>query len=169
MIQKKSICMMLVTILFLKATQSKYDIELITEDPKPQKVLVFADFNFSNILIQSQMFDCNQHDSCEWYNQEMQIGEYMGSKYTYQEAFIKFKFEKIATKGSKNINFQDVRISVRITDSFNVLGLNDKTPLSSFLDDGTEFVLDLKKKTLKLQDMSSDKCRKIRRGWLRFF
>ena len=135
-------------------THSKFDITLETNDKKPKKLVLFADFNFSHLLLQSVNFDCDKNDSCEWKNKNIQVDKYGKYEYKYREALITINFKKMIPDHPKAIANMEVKVLFRITDSFNVLGINDKTSITRYLQPNNEFVVDLKKKTVHTQEIS---------------
>ena len=139
--------------LLVGVAQSRFDISLLTDDDSPKKIVLFLDFNFPYTLIQSSNLDCDRLDSCEWINNDRQVGKYMDQEYQYTEAVVTFKFEDNQKSDKGYIKHRRVKVSVRITDHFNVLGINNKTVFPNLLETDHEFVFSLNKKTIKVQKM----------------
>ena len=136
---------------FSGLVNSRFDMNLKTSDKPSQNVVLFLNFNFPYILIQSENLKCDELESCKWINSDRQVAKYGGNDYEYTEAMVEFKFDLIDPTTSKVEGEQKVKVRVRITDHYNVLGMNIKTVFSNSLDSGLEFVIDLKKLAIMVQ------------------
>jgi hypothetical protein len=116
------------------------------------------DFNFPYTLLQSSIFNCDKHSSCQWKDKQLKTAKYGSYEYVYKEALITMKFQKILPSHSKSKDkYEDVQLLCRITNSYNVLGVNDLTTMNRYIPPGNEFVIDLKAKTIKIQEIPKSK------------
>lgn len=136
--------------------QAKFDVTLVTGDESAKALVLFADFNFPYVVIQDSNLNCNELDSCEWLNNDRQTGRYMDQEYEYTEAFVNFKFKMAGETPSGHNKHKIVKVTVRVSDYFNVLGVNDKTTFPNLIDPGHEFIFDLKTKEITVQQIKKE-------------